>query len=151
MSEDLKELIPNYLKEARMMQLATCANNQPWNCTLYFASDREMNIYWISKADTRHSQEIAQNPKVALAIPVKFDDLTVVGLQAEGEANIVEDANEIKAKVKLYSDKFNRGEDWYQEFLESKNPHKLYRFKPTRFVIFDRVNFPDVEKQEFIL
>ncbi len=52
-------------------------------------------------------------------------------------------------KVKLYSDKFSRGEDWYRDFVAGKNDHKLYRIKPRLFVIIDRVNFPDDSRKEW--
>ena len=148
---DLRKIIEKDLKKARMMQVATVKNNQPWNCTVYFAADDDLNLYWISKPDTRHSKEIEGNSKVAAAIPVKFDNLTVRGLSIEGKATEVKNLNEIKQKVKLYSDKFNRGEDWYKDFISGNNPHKLYRIKPTKFVLFDRVNFPDNDRQEFSL
>ena len=145
---EVEELVREYLKTARMMQVATVSGDQPWNCTLYFASDDDLNIYWISTTETRHSKEITKNPKVAVAIPVRFEDLTVVGLQLEGDARLVEDADEIKRGVKLYSDKFNRGEEWYKDFTSGNNEHKLYVIKPRLFVIFDRVNFPDDSRKE---
>ncbi|MEX2007458.1 MAG: pyridoxamine 5'-phosphate oxidase family protein [Candidatus Levyibacteriota bacterium] len=145
---DVGKLVRDYLKEARMMQVATSKDNQPWVCTLYYASDDNQNIYWISKPDTRHSKELMANKKVAVAIPVKFNTLTVVGLQVEGEAEEVSNLDEIKKYVKLYSDKFKRGEGWYQDFLLGKNEHKLYRINPKMFVLFDAVNFPDNPRQE---
>ncbi|HVZ12452.1 MAG TPA: pyridoxamine 5'-phosphate oxidase family protein [Patescibacteria group bacterium] len=148
---DLREVIKQDLNTARMMQVATVKDNQPWNCTVYFAVDDNLNLYWISKPEARHSQEIKNNSKVAVAIPVKFDDLTVRGISLEGQATEVVSTDEIKEKVKLYSDKFNRGEDWYKDFAAGNNPHKLYRIKPTKVVLFDRVNFPDNDRQEIIL
>ena len=144
---EVEKLIRKYVKEGRMLQVATANSNQPWNCTLYFASDANLNLYWISKPETRHSKELIENPKVAACIPIKFDDLNVIGLQLEGTAEIIEDPEEIKTKVKLYSDKFARGEDWYQDFIDGKNVHKLYRIKPTKFELFDTVNFDDPKQK----
>lgn len=132
-----------------MMMVATVSGDQPWNATLYYVSDENLNLYWISKADTRHSQEIHEHKKVAAAIPIKFSDLVVVGLQLEGDANLVEDQDEIKKASRLYTDKFQRGEDWYKDFLAGKNEHKLYKIKPRVVVLFDRENFPDNSRQEF--
>lgn len=146
---DLRQSIEEYLKKARMMQVASVIGDQPWNCTVYYASDENLNLYWISKADTRHSKEILKNPKVGVAIPVKFDDLTVIGLSIEGDASLVEDIDEIKRVIRFYTDKFNRGEDWHKDFIAGKNIHKLYKIKPRLFVLFDRVNFPDNDRQEY--
>lgn len=148
---DLRKLIEDYLKEGRMMMVATVVGDQPWNCTLMFVSDENSNLYWISTLDTRHSKEIQKHKKVAAAIPIKYMDLTVVGLQVEGDAELVKNLAEIKRAIRLYVDKFNRGEDWYEDFIAGKNEHKLYKIKPRLFVLFDRVNFPDNSRQEYTL
>ncbi len=148
---NLKKLIKDYLKEARMMMVATVNGDQPWNCTLMFVSDENLNLYWISTPDTRHSKEIHKHKKVAAAIPIKFTDLAVVGLQVEGDAKLVEDLGEIKQAIRLYTDKHNRGEDWYEDFIAGKNEHKLYRIKPRLFVLFDRESFPENSRKEFNL
>lgn len=132
-----------------MLNIATVDGDQPWSCIVYYASDKNLNFYWISKPDTRHSKEIQKHAKVAGSIPIKFDDLTVVGVQLEGDAVLVESSEEIATKVKLYSDKFNRGEEWYTNFIAGKNEHKLYRITPRQFAIFDRVHFPDNSRQEW--
>ena len=149
MNNNLGNFIQKYINKGKMLQIATVSGDQPWSCTVYYASDENLNLYWISKPSTRHSQEIHKHSKVAASIPIKFDDLIVVGVQLEGIAELIEDQNEIKEKVKLYSDKFNRGDKWYQEFVAGKNPHKLYRIRPKLFVLFDRVNFPDNDRQEW--
>ena len=145
MKNGVEQLIRKYLKEGRMLQIATVDGGQPWSCTVYYASDDDLNLYWISKPASRHSREIAQHAKVAGSIPIKFDDLNVIGISLEGEAKLAENVS----KVKLYSDKFKRGEAWHSDFLAGKNEHKLYMIKPKRFVLFDRVNFPDNERQEW--
>ncbi len=149
MEKTIEELIREYVKNGRMMQIATANGDQPWSCIVYYASDTDLNLYWISKPDTRHSREIQINSKVAGSIPIKFDDLIVVGVQLEGDAKLVDDNSEIKEKVKLYSDKFNRGNSWCEDFIAGKNEHKLYRIKPRLFVIFDRVNFPEDSRKEW--
>lgn len=148
---NIEKLVRKYLKDGRMLQIATVDGDQPWSSTVYYASDENLNLFWISKTDTRHSKEIHKHSKIAASIPIKFDDLTVVGVQLEGVAELVENADEIKTGVKLYSDKFNRGGDWLKDFIAGNNPHKLYKIKPTLFVIFDRVNFPDDSRKEWRL
>lgn len=148
---NLRRLIKDYLKEGRMMAVATVSGNQPWNCTLMFVSDENLNLYWISAPDTRHSKEIQKNKKATAAIPIKYTGLTVVGLQVEGDAQLVKDSGEIKRAIRLYTDKHERGERWYKDFIAGKNIHKLYRIKPRLFVLFDRENFPKNSRREFNL
>ena len=151
MAADVRQLIVEYLTEAKLMQIATVSEDQPWNCTVTFVCDKNLNLYWISKLDTRHSEEIHKNKKVAAAISVKFSDLTIVGMQVEGDAELIEDDHEIKRMIRLYTDRFGRGEKWYESFIAGNNEHKLYRIKPRLFVLFDIVNFPDNPRQELKL
>lgn len=88
----LQEHIKKNLTEMRMMQVASVRGDQPWICTVYFVADDTQNLYWLSLPERRHSQEIAAHTKVAIAVPVKFDTQPVIGLQAEGTAEIVRDA-----------------------------------------------------------
>lgn len=151
MKPSVESLIKMYLKEARFMQIATVFGNQPWSCTVYYASDERMHLYWISVPSTRHSIEISLNPNVAVSIPVKFDNLTVIGIQLLGHAALVEESLQIKKGVTLYSDKFNRGDDWLNNFLQGKNEHSLYHIVPHSFVLFDRVHFPNDSRKEWTL
>ena len=145
----VEKLIHKYLSQADMMQVATADSGQPWICTVYFVADEDANLYWISTPSRRHSQEIAKNSKVAAAIPIKYVGHPVVGLQAEGEADLVADQGQIKKAMRLYTDKFKIGEDFYNDFLAGKNSHKLYRIKPRVIVLFDEENFADNSRQEW--
>lgn len=152
MDKDIKKLVGKYLQIGRMMQVATVKNDQPWCCTVYFVPDEKLNLYWISTPDRRHSQEILKNKKIAAAISIKhIPDEDVVGLQVEGDAQLVEDSEEIKKAIRLYADRHNRGEKWYEDFLTGKNQHKLYRIKPRLFVLFDEENFPNDPRKEWKL
>lgn len=146
---EIKKLIHKYLQEGRVISVATFSGDQPWSFNAYFAADENFNLYWISNPDTRHSKEIQNNSKVAATIPIRFADLNVVGLQVEGNAEIVKNEDEINQAVRLYTDKFQRGEDWYKDFIAGKNEHKLYRIKPRLFVLFDRENFPENSRKEY--
>lgn len=148
---EIEKCIREDLAKARMMVVSTISGDQPWSFTAYFVADEDLHLYWISKTSSRHSQEISIHSKVAVNIPVKFDDLNVIGLQVEGEAELVQDKALIQQKAKLYADKFVRGEEWYQNFIAEQGPFKLYTIKPTLFVLYDRVNFPDAERQEWKL
>lgn len=139
---DLKELITSYLNQGHMMQLATVAGDQPWCCTVYYVVDSDCNIYWASTLGRRHSKEIAQNNKVAAAIPIKYTiGEKVVGLQVEGTAEIVESPDEIKPVAMEYARRFDRAAQWVEEFSSEKTAHKLYKLKPKLIVLFDEQNF----------
>lgn len=149
---ELKKLIIDYLKEAKLMQLATSVDNQPWICSVWFAADNDLNIYWFSSITRRHSDEVMKNNKVAgaIALPQTPDD-PPRGLQFQGIAQLLTDQRDIDKAVLVYADRIFSQEK-IKEFMEHKEkPHKFYRIKPTHFVLFDAVNFPDNLRQEYNL
>ncbi len=141
------ELIRDYLPQGRMMQVATVAEGQPWICTVYYVEDDELNLYWLSLPTRRHSQEIAQHDRVAIAVPIKFDK-PVVGIQAEGRARAITDKAVIASVMKRYVERYNSGKQFYDNFVAGQNQHVLFKFTPHRFVLFDEVNFPDNGRKE---
>ncbi len=141
-----KKLLKEYLSQGRVLQLATVSKDQPWISTVYFVVDDAINLYWLSFPTRRHSQEIAANNKIAITMPVKFD-VPVIGVQAEGTAEVVNDPEEIKKIMKKYVEKYDAGKSFYENFIANKNQHVMYRFTPASYVLFDEVNFPDNGRQ----
>lgn len=151
MMPELKQLISDYLQEAFIMQLATVKGDQPWVCTVHFATDDNWNIYWISLPSRRHSVELEANHKVAGAIvlPHKHDD-PPRGLQFSGSARRIIDETELREKVVHFEGKFKSG-GLGEEIISGTNKHALYTIKPNIFVLFDKVNYPEDPRQEYRL
>ena len=100
----LKKLIEDYLKEAKLMQLATAVDNQPWVCNVWFAADKELHIYWFSSTTRRHSSEVLKNNKVAAAIVLPHSPKdSARGLQLEGTASLVGDKKTILKAILLFT------------------------------------------------
>jgi uncharacterized protein YhbP (UPF0306 family) len=135
-----QNLIEKYLSETFIMQLATSKDDQPWICSLHFVADEYSNIYWLSKQDRRHSQEVVNNSNVAIAIAVSTEQ-PVIGIQVEGTAKVLNDKAEIKEAVELYIDKHGTDKGFADTIIEGTNQHKLYKFTPRIFNLFDQVNF----------
>lgn len=147
---DPLELIRQYLPKGRMMQIATVSGDQPWICAVYFVEDDDLNLYWLSLPTRRHSQEIAAHSKVAVAVPIKFDK-PVTGIQAEGFAEPVTDKQTIADIMRRYVDRYNSGQQFYDLFVAGQNQHVLYKFTPSKYVLFDEVTFPDDGRKEINL
>lgn len=81
---DKKETIRKYLETAKLMQLATISQSGPWVCTVNYCFDSDLNLYWMSLRQTRHSVELVENAKTAIAVVI--DPNKKIGIQAEGEA-----------------------------------------------------------------
>lgn len=146
-----KTTIGRNLASGRLLQLATVNQSQPWICTVYFVHDEQLNLYWLSWPERRHSQEIAQNDKVAAAIVVKPDQ-PVIGIQAEGRAEIVKNDRTVTEVLDKYVKKYAAGKDFIRNYQAGTNHHQLYKFVPTKYVLFDEHNFSgDQARQELVL
>jgi uncharacterized protein YhbP (UPF0306 family) len=129
----------DYLLQGTLLQLATCDDNQPWVCTVYYVADDQQNLYWLSFPSRRHSKELALNNKAAIAIVIKAD-LPVIGIQAEGTVEIVKDAKVVKKIMEIYVAKYKEGTKFYDNFVAGKNQHEMYKLSPSHFVLFDETN-----------
>jgi len=132
-----------------MMQVATSRENQPWACTVYFATDEDLNLYWISLPTRRHSEEIRRNEKVAgtVVLPHTPGD-EVRGIQFEGIAKELQ-GTEAREGLQYYAQRYGMDESAIEKILTGENPHVCYRITPKSFVLFDEVNFPDDSRQEY--
>lgn len=148
----LRELIEDYLKEAKLMQLATSVNNQPWVCNVWFASDKNLNIYWFSSTTRRHSKEVMKNNSVAAAIVLPHTPKDAGrGLQLEGKAEIVKSKKEILKAILLFTGRIFTKKQIELFMKNREKPHSFYKIKPTQFVLFDTVNYPENSRQEYNL
>lgn len=106
MTADERAAIRRMLAQHNTLTLATCREGLPWSATVFYASDAEFNLYFVSDHRTRHAREMLENPTVALAINADVDDWNAVrGLQVAGEAARVEGL-ERAAALALYLAKF---------------------------------------------
>ena len=145
-----EEHMDEFLALGQVMQLATTVGDKPWISTVYYATDAERNIYWLSLPERRHSQEIANNKQVAIAIAIK-QDIPVIGIQAAGSAEIIDDAAAVEVILASYVQKYNgAGQEFHQRFVEGKNKHQLYKLTPDTLVLFDEVHFKDSPVQKII-
>lgn len=145
-----EEYCDEFLALGQVMLLATSSNNNPWISTVYYVTDIERNIYWLSLPERRHSKEIADNSQVAVAIAIK-QDIPVIGIQAAGSVTVVTDSAVIESILGAYVKKYDgAGKDFHQRFLDGKNKHQLYKLMPDTLVLFDEAHFKEVPAQKII-
>src|SRR4051812_1487355 len=140
---NIDEVSVNYINAQLTMQLATSRNNVPWNCTVYFVV-YQRNFYWLSFPERRHSMNLTDNPYAAIALVVQSRQ-PVIGLQAEGAVDIIEDINEAEAVLDLYIRKYNQGNQFIELLKAGKNKHVLYCLSPKRVMLFDESSDTSVD------
>jgi uncharacterized protein YhbP (UPF0306 family) len=127
MSEPLKQQILQYMKSRNTMTLATCRDNIPWAATVFYASD-ELRLYFFSSRESRHCQNLAANPRVAVTIQEDYRDWRKIkGIQLEGVVREVESLIEKGKATAAYTRKYPAimklftdpaGGIFYQAFLK---------------------------------
>lgn len=122
--EDLKKIVGEILDQGYLMSLGTIDESGPWVSDVIFVND-DVNIYWISTENTRHSGAILRNTKVAASITIsnKGGEKNI-GLQIEGVAEKIEgDVFEMAKKHRTKRNKpipekegemLDPGESWYK-------------------------------------
>lgn len=146
----LRSLIDDYLKEAKMMHLATVRDGKPWSCNVWFAADKDMNIYWFSSRGRRHSKEVEDSPHVAASIwiPSKPSDESR-GIQLEGTAERLTKPGDIAKALSVYAGKIFTLQAIKQYMADRDYPHHFYRIRPSSIVLFDTKNYPENSRREY--
>ena len=94
-----------YLRQHNVATLATSNGVYPWAAAVFYVNDDHV-LYFLSSPTSRHSLNLAQNPKVAVTIQEDYSDwLDIKGVQIEGVASEIFGDEEQRART-LYGRKF---------------------------------------------
>ncbi len=123
MTNDIRQFVKEVLDKGYLMSLATTDNGGIWVCDVIYIHDDGLNIYWMSDPDTRHSQAIIANNRVAGTITVSGAGEDNLGIQFDGIAGKIDGlrpdlATKHRAKRKKPLPEEGRdiledGESWY--------------------------------------
>lgn len=106
MSDPLKQQILDYLETHNTMTLATCSGDVPWAATVFYASN-DLRLYFFSVPDSRHCQNLAANPRVAVTIQEDYRDWRKIkGIQLEGAVTAVDGLAEKAKAMAVYARKY---------------------------------------------
>jgi uncharacterized protein len=142
MAEELKRRILQYMDDHNTMTLATSDKDAPWAATVFYASDG-FKLYFFSAPDSRHCQNLAANPRVAVTIQEDYHDWRQIkGIQLEGRVAAVDSliekgkamtayARKYPDVIKIFTDPQSGG--LYKAFLKVK----FYRVAPERVFFID--------------
>lgn len=125
---DLKATLRAFLAAQSTLALATVNHDGvPENAPVFYVADDELNLYWLSKESSRHSLNLAAQPRVAGAIyPAVWGWDKIAGLQIEGEAVSISNAQQREPILRLYQQKFQLP----SSFDAAIASHTLYLLRP---------------------
>lgn len=105
MKNGLHARVQGYLRDHNVATLATGNGDDLWAAAVFYVSDG-CTLYFLSAPASRHCQNLAQNPRVAVTIQEDYSDwLEIKGVQLEGLASEISGAEEELAR-RLYGRKF---------------------------------------------
>jgi general stress protein 26 len=124
-------------------------SGEPWGSTVIFATDEELNFYFMTRANTQKYRNIAANPHVALTITDQARQITV---QATGVAAKVatEDILEVVFQ-KLDKLKPQGSEHWVDPVYKiHEGDYMILQVKPTALQYADFSRPPEDADTKFI-
>jgi uncharacterized protein YhbP (UPF0306 family) len=132
-SEATREAVRQMLAAHHTLTLASGSGDAPWAATVFYASDAEFNLYFVSDERTRHGRDMARNSSVAVAINADVDNWDDVrGLQIAGRAHLVS-ARDRPQVLELYLEKFPSVRALYATPRDANEELIATRLKQTAF------------------
>jgi uncharacterized protein YhbP (UPF0306 family) len=118
-----------FLATQSTLALATAdAEGNPQVAPLFYWSDDDLNLYWLSAETSRHSLNLARHALVAATIyPSVWEWTAIRGLQIEGQASVVSDSTRRDTILAAYKAKFSLPAAFDEQITVSS----LYVLKPT--------------------
>jgi len=150
---NLKQTARQILEDNQYMTLATVnPDGRAWVSPVVYAPDSNINLYFLSLPESRHSRNIADRPLVSAAV---FDSGQAcgagVGLQIEGQVRPVPAEYSLRALKWYFGRKWpypgdNLAVKGFKKFVKGKI-YRFYKFVPTSVWMND----PRKEKDERVL
>lgn len=134
MEHDIGALVRSILEKGHLLSLATVDEGGPWVSDLVYVFDDDLNIYWLSMPEARHSKAILKHPMVAGTVTISTrskepnEAIQIAGTAEKIEGDIIEMATKHLAK---------RGHPpptRVGEILEAKG-QVWYKLTPTKFCL----------------
>jgi uncharacterized protein YhbP (UPF0306 family) len=145
MNDDDRDAIRAMLAAHNTITLATCQDGKPWAASLFFASDKRLNLYFVSDYRTRHARHIQESDVAFATVNTDSGAWTEVkGLQIEGRVSVVTGTARITA-LGHYLAKFHDVKALFEApksddertIAERLKAANLYRLAPTWIRLID--------------
>jgi hypothetical protein len=144
---ELRRRALRYLQEHTTMTLATVGPEGPWAAGLFYVSE-EFDLYWLSNPESRHSRNLAYEPRVAVTIHEDYRDWRIIqGLQMEGSAREIGPPEWTGRPMALYLAKYPFLKDPPLPLRHALTRMRVYRFQPTRIYFIDNTRGVGVREE----
>ena len=105
---DIRQVIRDFLETQSTVALATVnAAGHPETAPVFYVSDDQFNLYWLSTTQVAHSVNLSAHSQVSGSIcPATWQWEDIVGLQIKGEARAISDERVREQILLIYLRKF---------------------------------------------
>jgi uncharacterized protein YhbP (UPF0306 family) len=146
---DNKATVKHVIENSTYLTLATTDGEKPWANAVFFASDKDFNLYFTSYNNSRHVKNILKNSHVSVAI---FDSHIIPGTGAQGvqieatcrrvTGKVLSEAIEV-VYTKRFPDPKERAKrdlriDHFSLPDSAGRTDHIYKITPKHFYILDR-------------
>ncbi|MDP2594190.1 MAG: pyridoxamine 5'-phosphate oxidase family protein [bacterium] len=143
---NLREQVKEVLANTHLMSLATSDENGAWATDVIFVYDDELNLYWMSDPDYRHSRAILKNNQVAGTITMSTKSKEPnFGIQFSGMAEKI-GGSRYDLALKHYT---KRGRSAPAESDDVLQGDSWYKLTPNKLCLIDEANF-GYERQDIL-
>jgi uncharacterized protein YhbP (UPF0306 family) len=144
---ETQALIKEYLASNTVMQLATINEGKPQLCTVHYAFDDLLNLYWSSSRAAHHSIALDAQEDASAGILQSAELRQCVHLN--GKAHRA--TNEELAKAhEVYSERFGADNERLEAAAsDDVTAGAYYIFTPSDIVLFDAKTFPESPRKEY--
>lgn len=143
MNVDVEQIVREHIDKTVHMSLATVSDNKPWVSEIHFAYDDDLSLYFVSKQNTRHCQEIANNPAVAGNIVRQHELSEYPGaIYFEGAAEVLENPTELQ--IESYCKRLRRDVAQVTAQVQRDSESRMYIISVNNWACFGK--FDDSNK-----
>ncbi|MEK7639348.1 MAG: hypothetical protein AAB388_04270 [Patescibacteria group bacterium] len=144
----VEAIIRNYLEDIVHMSIATSHENKPWISEVHYSYDDELNFYFVSRPNRRHSVEVSQNNQIAGNIVRQHKkDESVRGVYFEGLIEMLHNVTKDQVAFQTYNQRFNSDASILEEQSE-EDGHRWYKIVVQKFYLFDELEMNPAGKYE---
>ncbi len=106
---DLRNRVQDFLRHHTTMSLATVSpEGLPQSAAVFYATDDDLNLYFLSEPNSRHGCNLKQNPRAAVTIHADGQAWQEIrGLQIEGTVDWVAGLGQTALAAKVYATRFD--------------------------------------------
>jgi uncharacterized protein YhbP (UPF0306 family) len=135
---DIKPRILEVLSKGYLMSLGTRDDGGVWVADVIYVHDDDLNIYWMSDPEVRHSEVLVKNSQAAGSITITNNgENPELGIQFSGKAEKIEGARYDLALMHFAK----RGRPVPKEDEDVLQGDSWYMLRPDRIDLIDTENY----------